>query len=115
MSVEDTITTLLSSIGIESFPLVAPHDQAAPFVVYQEIPSNLNIITHDGYVAERSRWQMACWAYTYGESSALAEQVRAAFDLNTTDFEFAKKENKFDFPDPDTNLYRKILEFYIWK
>ena len=83
-------------------------------MVYQKISIN-PIRTHGGYAADRARWQLACWAYTYDESLALAEQVRAAFDLNTTDFELATREAELDLPDPDTNLYRRILDFNIWK
>lgn len=114
MNTEATIVSLLSNIGVSAYPLVAPHDAITPCVVYQKIFIN-PLRTHEGYVADRSRWQLACWAYTYDESVALAEQVRAAFDLNQIEFELSTREGEIDLPDPDTNLYRRILDFQIWK
>jgi len=112
---ETTIQTILTNNSIKWFPLVAPHDEPAPFVVYQEVSSNLNLWTLDGAEAPRSRWQIACWAYAYTEAGTLAGTVRGLFNLNTTNFEFAKVENRFDLPDPESGLYRKILEVYIWE
>ena len=45
---ETTIQTILTNNSIKWFPLVAPHDEPAPFVVYQEVSSNLNLWTLDG-------------------------------------------------------------------
>jgi hypothetical protein len=115
MSAEDTIRTILSNNSIEWYPLVAPHDADAPFVVYQEIPSNLNLRTHQGDVAQRSRWQLACWAYTYDEAKQLADSVKSLFHLNLINFKFAAVERKFDLPDPDSELSRKILEVFLWE
>lgn len=115
MSAESTILNILTSNEIKCFPLVAPHDEPAPFVVYQEIPSNLNIRSHVGDEAIRSRWQLTCWQYSYDEARTLADTVKNLFHLNVTDFEFAAVENKFDLPDPDSGLFRKILEVYLWE
>jgi hypothetical protein len=115
MSAEGTIRTILTDNDITWFPLVAPHDEPAPFVVYQEIPSNLNIRSHSGDEALRSRWQLTCWEYDYDRARELADRVRDLFHLNTASFEFAAVENKFDLPDPDSGLFRKILEVYIWE
>lgn len=115
MSAELTIRNILTSNNIKWFPLVAPHDESAPFVVYQEIPSNLNIRSHAGDEAIRSRFQLTCWQYSYDEARQLADTVKGLFHLNVTDFEFSAVENKFDLPDPDSGLFRKILEVYLWE
>lgn len=112
MSVEQTIVALINNIGVQAYPLVAPHDAPAPFVVYQKIVTN-PLRTHSGIAQNRGRWQLACWAYTYEESTALAESVRAAFDLNRVDFELSTREMEIDLPDPDTNLFRRVLDFDI--
>lgn len=115
MSAEDTVRALLSDNDIKYFPLVAPHDEPAPFVVYQEIPSSENLRTHAGTSARRSRWQLAAWAYTYDEARQMRDRLESLFDLNLTNFEFASTSHGPDLPDPDSGLYRKILELYLWE
>jgi hypothetical protein len=114
MSAETTIRNVLTSNNITWFPLIAPHDALAPFVVYQEISTNLNIRSHAGDAAIRSRWQLTAWAYDYDGAGVLADTVKGLFHLNLTDFQFSAVENKFDLPDPDSGLFRKILEVYLW-
>ena len=115
MSTESTIQALLSDNDIKWFPLVAPHDEPAPFVVYQEIPSNENLRTHDKTQEKRNRWQLVSWAYTYDEARQLRDRLEGLFDLNTVNFEFASTSHGPDLPDPDSGLYRKILEVYLWE
>lgn len=115
MAAEDTIRAMLTDNSIDWYPLVAPHDAPAPFVVYQEVPSNMNLRTHVGDVANRSRWQLSCWAYTYDEAKALASTLQSLFHLNVTNFEFAAVERRLDLPDPDSELSRKILEVFLWE
>jgi hypothetical protein len=115
MSIETTLTSLLDDESIKYFPLVAPHDEPAPFVVYQEIKSNQNIRTHSGDAIAVENWQIACWAYTYEEASTLCDQVKALLHLNVTDFMFSEVTGRFDLPDPDSGLYRKILESTLWE
>ena len=115
MSAESTIINILTSNNMNCFPLVAPHDEPAPFVVYQEIPSNMNVRSHAGDEAIRSMWQLTCWQYSYNEARDMANTVKNLFHLNLTDFQFSAVENKFDLPDPDSGLYRKILEVYLWE
>jgi len=113
-AVETTIVTLLENLQIVPYALVAPHDAVTPCVVYQQI-STFPIRTHEGYVADRSRWQLSCYANERTEVLDLAEQVRAAFDLNRIDFELSTKESEIETVDDDTKLYRKILDFQIWR
>ena len=115
MSIESILTGLLDSENIKYFPLVAPHDEPAPFVVYQEIRSNQNIRTHSGDAIERENWQISCWAYTYEEAGTLCDQVKTLLHLNVSDFIFAEVTGRFDLPDPDSGLYRKIIESTLWE
>ena len=114
MNIEEMIATLLDSATIENYPHPAPHDAPTPNVTYQQI-SPANIRTHEGYVANRERWQLNCWAHDPNEKRTLFNTVKALFDLNQTDFELAYAENELDLPDADTGLYRKVLEVLIWK
>jgi len=111
---ENTIVTLLENLDITPYPLVAPHDAVTPCVVYQQV-STFPLRSHEGYVADRSRWQLSCYAYERSEVLSLADTVRAAFDLNQTDFELSTKESEIETVDDGSKLYRKILDFQIWK
>ena len=116
MILENTIVTLLENLDITPYALVAPHDAVTPCVVYQQI-TTFPLRSHEGYVADRSRWQLSCYAHDRTEVLDLAEQVRAAFDLNQTDFELSTKESEIETVDSSTDarLYRKILDFNIWR
>lgn len=111
---EDTIVGVLENLGIVPYALVAPHDAVTPCVVYQQITS-FPLRSHEGYVADRSRWQLSCYANERTEVLDLAETVKAAFDLNQTDFELSTKESEIETVDDASKLYRKILDFDIWK
>ena len=110
---EDVIVGVLENAGVIPYPLVAPHDAVTPCVVYQQV-STFPLRSHEGYVMGRSRWQMSCYAHERNEVLNLADTVRAAFDLNQIDFELSTAESEIETVD-DTGLYRKILDFQIWK
>ena len=93
MSAENIIVSILENIGVAPYALVAPHDAITPCVVYQQI-FTFPLRTHEGYVADRSRWQLSCYAHEWNEVKELAAQVRAAFDLNQTDFELSTLETE---------------------
>lgn len=114
MILENTIVGVLENVGVTPYPLVAPHDAITPCVVYQQI-STFPLRTHEGYVADRSRWQFSCYANERNEVLDLAESVKAAFDLNQIDFELSTKESEIETVDDVSKLYRKILDFDIWK
>lgn len=112
-ALENTIVSILENVDIVPYPLVAPHDAVTPCVVYQQI-TTFPLRSHEGYVSDRSRWQMSCYAHERDEVLNLADTVRAAFDLNQIDFELATAESEIETVD-QTGLYRKILDFNIWK
>ena len=114
MSVENTIVTILENLNVVPYPLVAPHDPVTPCVVYQRI-TRPPFRTHDGNAADRGLWQFSCYAHERNEVLDLADTVRAAFDLNQIDFELSTAESEIETVDPDSGLYRKILDFQIWK
>ena len=69
---------------------------------------------HGGQDMVRRRLQVACWAKTYAAAVTLADQVRAALDLNQTNIELITAETISDFKDAKASLYRRIVEFYVW-
>jgi hypothetical protein len=110
---ETTLKTVLDATGYPVYALSIPADGNYPCIVYQMI-SNLNIRSHAGNEMEKARFQISCWGKTYGEAVTLSEAVETVLDLNQINFELATKENELDDKEVETNLYRKILDFYVW-
>ena len=113
MTVQATLVSLLQGAGLTVYPLTVPQNGTYPNVVYQRV-SNMQVRTHSGVALERPRVQLSCWAKTYAECVATAQTVKAALDLNQTDFKLATKENELDAQEVETGLYRIILDFYVW-
>jgi hypothetical protein len=113
MTIENDVDTVLSSLGTV-YPLSMPDQNASlPCMVYQFI-SERPFRSHSGKSLSRRRLQVSCWATTYGAAITLSESVKAAIDLNQTNFELATHEDARDEKEVETGLSRKILQFYVW-
>jgi hypothetical protein len=113
MSIESIITTKLQAVGAV-YPLQMPVGATLPAMVYQFI-SEIPMRHHGGADMVRRRLQVSCWGKTYAAAVTLGDSVRAALDLNQTNIELITAENISDFKDADAELYRRIVEFYIWE
>ena len=113
MTIEETLVSVLNGTGKNVYSLSVPTNGIYPCVVYQRI-STFQYRTHSGNNLERPRFQISCWGKTYSEAKSLSESVKTLLDLNQVNFELATKENELEDKEPETNLYRKILDFYIW-
>lgn len=111
---EETLVNVLRDTNYPVYPLSIPTNGTYPCIVYQKV-SNLNIRSHSGNEMVRPRFQISCWAKSYGEALTVAEAVKTALDLNQINFELAILENELDDKEVETNLYRKMLDFYIWQ
>ena len=70
-------TTL--SVGTEVYPSRLGQGATLPALVYQFIPSDGPLYTHDGDTGtDVARVQFDCWADTYEAAVALHEELRAA-------------------------------------
>ena len=77
---ESTISTIVGTDPSRIYLLIAPQDAALPHMVIQQI-SGVRDHTMDGptgYVD--ARYQITCWATTYGGAKRLFEAVRKFFD-----------------------------------
>lgn len=77
---EGTITAIIGTSPVRLYPLIAEQGAALPYIVYQQI-SGVRDYTMDGptgYVD--SRYQITCWAATYGAAKRLFEAVRKFFN-----------------------------------
>lgn len=113
MTIESVIASKLQSLGAV-YPLAMPVGATLPGMCYQFI-SEIPMRHHGGADMVRRRLQVSCWAKTYAAAVTLGDSVRAALDLNQTNIELITAENISDFKDPEAELYRRIVEFFVWE
>ena len=113
MIIETVIAAKLKSVGAV-YPLQMPTGATLPAMVYQFI-SEVPTRHHGGADMVKRRLQVACWGKTYAAAVTLGDSVRSALDLNQTNIELITAENISDFKDPEAELYRRIVEFYVWE
>ena len=113
MTIESVIAAKLSAVGT-FYPLSMPKQGATlPGGCYQFI-SEVNSRHHGGTDMVRRRLQVSCWGRTYASAITLADSVKASLDLNQTNIELITAETISDFIDEESQLYRRIVEFYVW-
>lgn len=114
MTIDTVIASKLASVGT-FYPLAMPSKGATlPGGCYQFI-SEVNMRHHGGADMVRRRLQVSCWAQTYAAAITLADSVKAALNLNRTNIELIVAETISDYIDEEAQLYRRIVEFYIWE
>lgn len=113
MTIDSIIASKLQSLGT-FYPLSMPSVGAVlPGGCYQFI-SEVNMRHHGGADMVRRRLQVSCWARTYAAAITLADSVKAALDLNQSSIELITAETISDFKDEEAQLFRRIVEFYVW-
>lgn len=113
MTIDSVIASKLASIGT-FYPLKMPNQGATlPGGCYQFI-SEVPMRHHGGNDMVRRRLQVSCWGRTYASAITLADSVKAALNLNQSNIELITAETISDFIDEKAQLYRRIVEFYVW-
>lgn len=123
MSLEVELVTYLGQdvvvaalIADRAYPLVLPQEPVLPAISYQRI-SDPPIRSQTGISARNPRVRFNCWDRTYDGAVALEEALIAALDSRA----FGPAEVKsiydggLDDRDPDTGLFRRIVEFLMWR
>lgn len=113
MTIESVVAGKLAAVGAV-YPVTMPPGATLPGMCYQFI-SEVPMRHHGGADMVRRRLQVACWARTYAAAVTLGDSVRAALDLNQTNIELITAENIADFKDAEAQLYRRIVEFFVWE
>jgi len=115
MSKEETLVNLLlNATGLR--PEAYEKQQGVnKCIVYQRVSTAIISRTHDKQSTERVRFQLDCYGVSHSDSRNLAEQVKTALDMNTTDFQVAWLANDFVTKESGVQpkLFRSILDFYI--
>ena len=104
---------LISACGGRIYAITLKQGATLPALTYQRIDGP-RIVSHSGDSGlSHPRYQIECWAATYLEAEALAEDVIAAFsgDLGwATGFPEAGP----DFYEADPERYRRVVDVQFW-
>ena len=102
-------------VSTRIYPLLLPQTPTLEAITYQRISS-----TGQNGTSERkeSRWQINCWAATYGETVALAAAVKSFVEewhdvSETPGIDFARVVNELDDYDDVADVYRSILDIML--
>ena len=99
--------------GYEAYPLIKPSKVTLPCMTYKKI-SGIEHRSHSGTDARQSRYQIDCWGDTYAKAKNLAETLIAGLDGNKTNWKLSTVENELEVMEEEENLYRVIIEIYLW-
>ena len=117
MTVETDVVTRLEVavplVASRVYPLLLPQSPTLPAIVYLKV-SGMRVQSHNGDSAlQHPRFQFSCWAETYTEALAVAEQVRMALQ-GLTAAGVGIYETAHDFYDTDTGWYHAPVDITIW-
>lgn len=83
-----------------------------PYVVFYEISGTPDITLESYSGLTRKRFQIDCFALSYGGAKSLAKSIRGAVDAAVVTSEMiAEMDGQYD---PSAKTYQTILEYYIW-
>ena len=109
--IQDTTT---GTITARLYPLKA-REQAksvAPYLIYNDSISSNPESTLEGFTGhENVRIQIDVYAQGYTAAQLLAEKVMWALDA-LPDSDYISNQS---MPNPDNNLDRRVVEFYLWQ
>lgn len=114
-----TFAGLTALIGTKIFPLRAPDDFSAPFVIYQKITGKREQ-SHEGDSSlVHPRIQYSCWGINYGSAKLVSRQVVKALHafkgvVSGVDIQFVEVDSEVDTFDEDTKLYRVLVDVIVW-
>jgi hypothetical protein len=97
-------------VGTRITPGIASQNTAVPYISYF-LPStvNLNALDTNVKIGANSSIQIDCWANSPDEATAVGDAVEAA--LTTGYVTFRREEER----DPETERFRSLLDWKVWK
>ena len=96
-------------VGTRITPDVASQNTTVPYIAYQLLSTvNSNPIDTNVRVGANTRIQINCWADSPDQATALADAVETAL---TTGYVVFRYEDR----DEDTERYRTLLDWKVWK
>lgn len=102
-------TTLSTLLGGRIYPLTAPQNVVKPYITYQVVANIGEQCFSGGIYQQDIRFQIDCWSLTYSNVKAIKEAV-----INRLiGFKSSNNINVIDDYEPDTLLYRQIIDFKL--
>jgi hypothetical protein len=106
---------LVALVADRITPVLAKEGSAVPRVTYTLIANDpqSNLDGMDSQLRE-IHVQIDCWALTYSEVLSMFDAIRTRMDTAASTFKSVALPSVGDDYEPDTRLYRRMLEFVCW-
>lgn len=115
MSIQQTVKAALdaanTSAGTRIYPVRAPDSPTLPFVVYAVVANAPENVLSGPPPIDSTRLQIDVYDRTYAGMQTLSDAVRAAMQSAVAG---SILELEIDNYEPDTRLYRRVLDYTIW-
>jgi hypothetical protein len=105
-----TALTGLASGGV--WAGVAAEGTVAPYIVYQNIANPTRNTLNGASNLQNNRTQIDCFATSYSAAATLARAIDTT--LAAVGSMYIKINDQGPMYEPDTKLYRVLLEYSIW-
>jgi len=96
-------------IGTRIYPLMAPQNVIDPYITYQVVNDNSKQCIGGSVYQNDTRFQVDCWSKKYSEVKAIKEAVESAL----IGFKSSYAISNMDDYEPDTKLYRQLIDFKL--
>lgn len=96
-------------VGTRVYPMKAPQNVVKPYITYQAISDNSDQCLGGSTFQRVTRFQVDCWSTTYSEADAIKEAVLSSL----TGFKSSHSVSAMDDYEPDTGLYRQLIDFKL--
>lgn len=107
-SVQAVLAALVSG---RCYPLVAPANVVKPYIVYQVVSNIPEVILDGAEGLEQRHMQFDIYAATYAAAKTLEESLKAAMLAAS----FVNVPLAYgDSYEPETQLYRCLMEYSVW-
>ena len=110
MSLETTLQTALAAVA-PAYQDIAKQSQAAPFIVWTEITSQINNTLQGASNVQNTRLQIDCYAATPAARQTLVDGVIAAMAVASFPSVLLGIQNLYE---TETKLFRATLDFSAW-
>ncbi len=105
-----TTPAIAAIIGDAVFPLVAPTNRPAPYIIVTHISTQANNTMSEASSNEYDYFQIACFASTLSGAITLRDLVVAALDTNEVGGVLQDKRDDYE---QTPNLYRSDADFLL--
>jgi len=116
MSIESDLVAHLKNdsgvsalVGTRIYPLMAPQNVINPYITYQVVNDNSNQCMGGEVYQNDTRFQLDVWSTKYSEVKAIKEAVLSAL----IGFKSSNSISNMDDYEPDTKLYRQLIDFKL--